>query len=73
VTSSPRRPERTGPGLALLASRIAPDGILAVWSAAPSGPFESRLRAHFEEVTVLTVDVSRGEPDAVYLAGCPLV
>ncbi len=62
-----------GAGLALLASRIAPGGALAVWSAAPSGPFEARLRANFEEVTMLTVDVPRGEPDAVYLAGSPLV
>lgn len=57
-----------GPGLALLSSRIAPGGVLAVWSAAQSRPFEARLRDRFDEVAVLTVDVDRGEPDAIYLA-----
>lgn len=57
-----------GAGLALLASRIAPDGVLAVWSAAQSRPFEVRLRERFDEVAVLTVEVDRGEPDAIYLA-----
>ncbi|MPZ66557.1 MAG: spermidine synthase [Pseudonocardiaceae bacterium] len=58
----------SGTGLVLLASRMAPGGVLAVWSAAPSAPFEARLRVHFEEVTMLTVDVPRGAPDTVYLA-----
>lgn len=57
-----------GAGLALLSSRIVPGGVLAVWSAAQSRSFEARLRDRFDEVAVLTVEVDRGEPDAIYLA-----
>jgi spermidine synthase len=55
--------------LARLHARLAPGGVLTVWSAAPDGGFEARLRRVFPRVEVLTVDASRGQPDVVYLAG----
>ncbi|GGS23977.1 spermidine synthase [Actinokineospora fastidiosa] len=58
----------TDTGLDLLASALTPDGVLAVWSAAASADFHTRLRAHFADVEELTVPVPRGEPDVVYLA-----
>ncbi|NYI06336.1 spermidine synthase [Allostreptomyces psammosilenae] len=57
-------------GLRLLRGRLAPGGVLAVWSAAASEPFEERLRAAFPRVTrrEVPVLVARGVPDVVYLA-----
>ena len=55
-------------GLRLLARRLTPDGVLAVWGAAASEPFERRLRRRFAKIEVLTVPVPRGEPDVVWLA-----
>jgi spermidine synthase len=55
-------------GLDLLAGRLAPGGVLAVWSANASPAFETRLRARFTTVEIRTVPVRRGEPDMVYLA-----
>jgi spermidine synthase len=55
-------------GLRVLRSRLTPGGVLAVWSANASAPFEARLRTVFEDVQVLAVPVPRGEPDVVYLA-----
>lgn len=55
-------------GLGLLAGRLTPGGVLAVWSASPVPWFADQLRAHFGEVLVLTVPVARGEPDAVFVA-----
>lgn len=55
-------------GLTLLRSRLHPGGVLAVWSAAASGEFAATLRAAVGPVTVLPVEVPRGEPDVVYLA-----
>ena len=55
-------------GLDLLASRLVPGGVLAVWSAAASAAFTAALRAHLGRVEVLTVPVPRGEPDVVFLA-----
>lgn len=59
-------------GLAALAARLGPGGVLAVWSAAASEPFAARLRARFDRVEALPVAVPRGEPDVVYL-GYPAV
>jgi hypothetical protein len=42
--------------------------VLAVWSAHEAPSYEELLRQHFADVRVLTVDVPRGEPDAVYVA-----
>lgn len=57
-----------GAGLDLLRARLTPGGVLAVWSAAPSAAFAAALEQRFAEVTLHTVQVARGEPDAVYLA-----
>jgi spermidine synthase len=51
-----------------LAGRLAPGGRLAVWSASPDDAFEQRLRARFADVGTVTVPVTRGEDDVVYLA-----
>lgn len=55
-------------GLDLLASRLNPGGVLAVWSAGNSECFTSALRGRFDEVRILEVPVPRGEPDIVWLA-----
>jgi spermidine synthase len=55
-------------GTARLADRLTASGVLAVWSAHEVPPYEELLRQHFRDVQVLTVDVARGEPDAVYVA-----
>lgn len=57
-----------GGGLAALGDRLAPGGVLAVWSAAAAPAFEARLRARFAEVTTRDVPVRRGAPDRVYVA-----
>jgi spermidine synthase len=59
----------SGTGLAGLAAALTPGGVLAIWSAAASAPFATRLRARFGSVEVFPVPVPRGEPDLVYLAG----
>jgi spermidine synthase len=56
-------------GLRLLGGRLAPGGVLAVWSASAAPAFADRLRAHFGDVDIRVIPVSRGEPDVVYLAG----
>jgi spermidine synthase len=57
-------------GLTVLQRVLAPQGVLAVWSAAPSDEFENRLRARFAQVDRIEVAVQaeRGEPDVLYLA-----
>ena len=57
-------------GLTVLERVLTPQGVLAVWSAAPSAEFEQRLRARFARVerVDVPVHVERGEPDVVYLA-----
>ncbi|MEV4413794.1 spermidine synthase [Catellatospora sp. NPDC049609] len=57
-----------GDGLALLRSRLAPGGVLAVWSASASPAYAQRLAAAVGPVRTLAVEVARGEPDVVYLA-----
>jgi spermidine synthase len=55
-------------GLDLLAGRLRPGGVLAVWSAGAAPAFEARLRERFAGVSALPAPVPRGEPDVVYLA-----
>lgn len=56
-------------GLAACAARLAPGGVLAVWSAQPSRAFEESLRnAGFTRVRTEEVAVARGVPDVVHLA-----
>ncbi len=56
-------------GLSALQARLAPGGVLGVWSAARSPSFEAALARHFTAVERREVPVPRGEPDVVYLAG----
>jgi spermidine synthase len=59
-------------GTALIASRLAPQGILSVWSAARSPSYESILRRHFADLVVHEVAVPRGRPDVVIVASAPV-
>lgn len=55
-------------GLTACRERLAPGGVLAVWSAQPSQRFETALRnAGFAEVHTLEVPVARGVPDVVHI------
>ncbi|MCQ4080341.1 spermidine synthase [Streptomyces sp. RB6PN25] len=59
-------------GLAACRRRLAPGGVLAVWSAQPSAAFEDALRAAgFEQVRTITVSVPRGVPDVVHICAQP--
>lgn len=59
-------------GLAACAGRLAPGGVLAVWSAQPSRTFEDALRnAGFCRVRTQEVAVARGVPDVVHFATNP--
>lgn len=55
-------------GLRRLRERIAPGGVLAVWSAARESVFEDRLRSVFGSACRIDVPQRRGEPDRIYLA-----
>jgi spermidine synthase len=57
-------------GLAACRERLAPGGVLAVWSAHPSDAFEQNLMdAGFSWVRTREVPVVRGIPDVLFLAG----
>lgn len=58
----------TAEGLSMLGRRLAPGGVLAVWSAMAAPPFEGALRQRFSSVRVHLVEVPRGDPDHVYVA-----
>lgn len=57
----------TDSGLSAAARALAPGGVLAVWSAAPSPALVARMGGLFTEVRVLEVPVDRGAPDVVTL------
>jgi len=56
-------------GLDRCLAALRPGGVLAVWSANAAPTYAAMLRAHLDEVRVLTVEgfVDRGGPDLVYL------
>jgi spermidine synthase len=54
-------------GSRLVVGALRPRGVLSVWSANASAPYEQRLRTYLDELTVLTVPRDRGEPDVVYV------
>jgi spermidine synthase len=60
-------------GLEQALAALGPGGVLAVWSAHPSRPFEALLRGRLSDVRVETVGVhlDRGEPDVVYVGRKP--
>jgi spermidine synthase len=58
-------------GLSIVDRRLAPGGILAVWSAGAAPAFEGRLRARYAEVRTTEIPVRRGEPDIVWTARNP--
>jgi spermidine synthase len=60
-----------GAGLAAAARALSPNGVLAVWSAAPSPALTERMRTVFTEVEIQEVPVNRGAPDVVLLGGRP--
>lgn len=71
-TVTPGNARLYGPdGLDLLAARLSPRGVLAVWSAGAAPGFQDLLATRFAEVEALPVPVPRGEPDMVYLARRP--
>ncbi|GAA2162651.1 spermidine synthase family protein [Actinomadura napierensis] len=71
-TVTPGNARLYGPdGLDLLAGRLSPRGVLAVWSAGAAPGFADLLASRFAHVEALPVPVPRGEPDVVYLARRP--
>ncbi|MDL4812868.1 spermidine synthase [Actinomadura opuntiae] len=71
-TVTPGNARLYGPdGLDLLAGRLTPRGVLAVWSAGAAPGFQDLLASRFARVRALPVPVPRGEPDVVYLADRP--
>lgn len=58
-------------GTALLASRLAPGGVLSVWLAAPSAAYRRTVARRLQDVISLEVPVERGAPDVVLLGRRP--
>jgi hypothetical protein len=59
-------------GLAACRARMAPGGVLAVWSAQSSPTFEDALwNAGFQRVRTEEIPVARGVPDVVHFATKP--
>lgn len=58
-------------GLRNTARVLSPEGVLTIWSAAPTPAFVARMNEHFVEVDVTEVPVPRGAPDMVMLGRRP--
>ncbi len=58
-------------GLSLTYDRLAPGGVLAVWSASRDTAYEGRLRVWFDDVEVLETAHPSGTADVVYVARRP--
>lgn len=54
-------------GTGLVVGSLRPQGVLSVWSASPSPPYEQRLRTQLDDLTVLEVPTGRSGPDVVYV------
>lgn len=54
-------------GTGLVVGSLRPQGVLSVWSASPSPPYEQRLRTQLDDLTVLEVPRGRSGPDVVYV------
>jgi spermidine synthase len=61
----------TDDGLRTAARVLSPDGVLTIWSAAPTPAFVARMNRYFTEVEVTEVPVARGEPDVIVLGHVP--
>jgi spermidine synthase len=55
-------------GLRRMHGLLRPGGRLTVWAAAADAAFEARLRECFAAVRLVTIPVSRGDDDVVYVA-----
>jgi spermidine synthase len=55
-------------GLRAAGRALAPGGVLAVWSAAPSPALVERLSARFADIETIEVPTPRGAPDVVTCA-----
>jgi spermidine synthase len=58
-------------GLRTAARVLSPDGVLTIWSAAPTPALVARMHEHFTEVDVTEVSVARGKPDVIVLGRAP--
>ena len=58
-------------GLRTAARVLSPDGVLTIWSAAPTPAFVARMSEHFTDVAVTEVSAARGEPDVIVLGRAP--
>jgi spermidine synthase len=58
-------------GLRTAARVLSPDGVLTIWSAAPTPACVARMKQHFTEVDVTEVSHARGEPDVIVLGRAP--
>ncbi len=59
-------------GLRTAARALTPNGVLTIWSSAPTPAFVARMREHFAQVEVTEVTAERGEPDVVVRGSVPL-
>jgi spermidine synthase len=61
----------TDAGTSLVASKLRPDGVVSVWSAARSAAYEALLGRHFRAVDTHEIAVPRGDPDIVVVGRSP--
>jgi len=59
-------------GLRTATRVLSPDGVLTIWSAAPTPAFVTRMTEYFAEVQITEVPATRGEPDVIVLGRAPL-
>jgi spermidine synthase len=59
-------------GLRAAGRALSPDGVLTIWSAAPTPAYVARMKEHFTEVDVTEVAHASGRPDVIMLGRSPL-